>query len=179
MLEDLRETGNLRELRNLLISVKAYLHGRCKNQEFIVYKFIGDGWILLFPRRVHGVYLMELLTGLSKRFRERYEASVAPRLHEKPRVVGLTFGIDEGRLVRFEMTGRVEFIGRALNIASRLQSAIKDKDHNPSYKALVSKHVYQEMRLDGEGYRTKKVTRRLRNIHGGRKRSYIKVMLPV
>jgi class 3 adenylate cyclase len=179
MLEDLRETDRLDCLRKLLISVKSYLHRACENDEFIIYKFIGDGWILLFPRGVDGSYLMSFLTGLSEHFKARLAKLILPELLTQPHIIGLTVGIDEGRLIRFTKTRRVEYIGRALNVASRLQSAIKDRDHRPAYKLLLSKHAYRELKLKQAGYVGKEVTRKLRNIYGGHRRTYVKLKLHV
>lgn len=66
------------------------------------------------------------------------------------------------------MYGQQEYIGRALNIACRLQSAIKDKDSSPAYKALVSNSVFSEYFASAARKVTVyKVRRRLRNIRGG------------
>ena len=49
ILEDLFATNNLGALRDVLIETKNYLRDRAIEFDFIFYKFIGDGWILLFP----------------------------------------------------------------------------------------------------------------------------------
>ena len=36
------------------------------------------------------------------------------------------FGIDAGELIRLELNGQVEYLGRAINVASRLQSYTKE-----------------------------------------------------
>ena len=80
----------------------------------------------------------------------------------------LTFGIEKGPLVSMMMYGQREYIGRALNIACRLQSAIKDKDKSPAYKALVSNVVYNEYFASAsKQLKVYKVKRKLRNIRGG------------
>jgi class 3 adenylate cyclase len=40
--------------------------------------------------------------------------------------MGLTFGMDHGDVIRLVMNGKPEYIGRALNIASRLQGKVKE-----------------------------------------------------
>jgi len=40
--------------------------------------------------------------------------------------------------------GQREYVGRALNVACRLQAAIKDNDNSPAYKALVSKAAFND-----------------------------------
>jgi hypothetical protein len=58
-----------------------------------------------------------------------------------------------------------------------LQSAIKDKDEKPSYKVLFSKHASVDLGIRPGSKGIKSVTRRLRNIHGGKKVELIKVAL--
>ena len=66
------------------------------------------------------------------------------------------------------MYGQKEYIGRALNIACRLQGSIKDNDKSPAYKALVSNSAYNKY-LSSAGAHVKvwRVRRTLRNIRGG------------
>ena len=48
----------------------------------------------------------------------------------------MTFGIDEGQLVKLKMLNNEEYIGRALNIACRLQGAINEIDIYSGYRVL-------------------------------------------
>jgi hypothetical protein len=48
-LEDLRKQGRLRRLARLLHRSMAFLEAEGQERGFTVYKFTGDGWILLFP----------------------------------------------------------------------------------------------------------------------------------
>ncbi len=61
-----------------------------------------------------------------------------------------------------------EYIGRALNVACRLQASIKDEDRSPAYKALVSNTAY--ITYFSAALRQVKVwtlKRKLRNIRDG------------
>jgi hypothetical protein len=49
MIEDLTLTGNIRRLRDLVILLKKWLRSRSETIGFTLYKFTGDGWMLLFP----------------------------------------------------------------------------------------------------------------------------------
>ena len=67
------------------------------------------------------------------------------------------------------MNQRDEYVGRALNIACRLQDAVKDTESHPQcYKALVSARLYNE-RLEKAStkYKVESTTCSLRNILGG------------
>ena len=64
--------------------------------------------------------------------------------------------------------GQQEYIGRALNVACRLQAAIKDADDSPAYKALVSNAAFNKYFTTARKLvKAWKVKRTLRNIRGG------------
>jgi hypothetical protein len=73
-----------------------------------------------------------------------------------------------GPLAPMTIFGQPEYIGRALNVACRLQGAIKDRDKAPSYKALVSNGVYHKyLSFARSRVQVFSVKRQLRNIRGG------------
>ena len=166
IIEDLTLTDNLKEMRRLIIFMKKFLMRKAKVMDFNIYKFTGDGWILLFPHETKGRDIMRLLTELSELCRQLFRRVIS-FLENKPMIRGLTFGIEEGSLVRLKMAGRIEYVGRPLNIACRLQSAIKDKDRNPAYKVLISRHAFRRMFRNRKQYKPQYVRRKLRNIRGG------------
>jgi hypothetical protein len=88
-------------------------------------------------------------------------------LERTPAIVGLTFGLEKGRLASITMYGTKEYVGRALNIACRLQNAVGDNDKSPGYKALVSNPLYHKYFRSVKGYDSVRVKRSLRNIQGG------------
>jgi hypothetical protein len=65
------------------------------------------------------------------------------------------------------MYGQQEYVGRAINVACRLQAAVVDKGRSPAYTALVSNRVYSEYFAETKPHRVVKVTRNLRNINDG------------
>ena len=77
------------------------------------------------------------------------------------------------------MNEQTEYIGRALNVASRLQGAIKDKDKNPAYKVLISKHACNGLQISPQMHKVQNVTRRLRNIRNNQKMELVKLTLQV
>jgi class 3 adenylate cyclase len=168
IIEELTLSGNLKRLNEFLTALKRYLASAQKNVVFDPYKFMGDGWILLFPAETDGKVLFKFLQDLCTFFRREFRQQVLKHLATPPSITGLTFGVEKGPLVSMTMYGQREYIGRALNIACRLQSAIKYKDSSPAYKALVSNDVFNDYFASA----TRKVTvykvrRRLRNIRGG------------
>jgi class 3 adenylate cyclase len=179
MLEDLILSENLRSMRDLILTIRGFIKKEAKLQGFEVYKFIGDGWVLLFPPEWTGESLVTLLEELCRRYKKHWTRYVKPRLQTRPSVVGLTFGVDRGELLKFRMMGQPEYIGRALNVASRLQGAVKQKDDNPAYKVLFSNPSFKALRLSPNFRPSKTVTCALRNIQGGAKYSCVKMTLKV
>jgi class 3 adenylate cyclase len=145
ILEDLKQTDNLQIWRNVLIALKENLLAESAKLNMRLYKFIGDGWILLLPDDVSRDMLFDLLISLSALFDADFDSMIRPLLQRQPAPVGLTFGIDAGELVRLEMNNQMEYLGRAINVASRLQSAAKELAGGCWYKALFAKHVFNSL----------------------------------
>src|SRR5215467_8535111 len=102
---------------------------------------------------------------------------IVPSLSSLPSVLGATLGVERGNLVRMMMNERAEYVGRALNVACRLQNVAKEREshaaneenvHGRCYKAIVSAHLYNE-RLGQMNmpYKVDSTTSPLRNIMSG------------
>jgi hypothetical protein len=167
VIEELMLNGALDRYAQLLTSLKEYLAAAQNELLFDPYKFTGDGWILLFPSLTDGDLLFTFLRDLCRFFRKEFEKEIVRHLATPPDITGLTFGVEKGPLARMKMYGQTEYIGRALNVASRLQASIGDKDKFPNYKALVSNRVFNEYFSTIKGLKIWKVKRTLRNIQGG------------
>ena len=176
IIEGLCLIDNLGRYISLLDRVKRFLRNNASTIGYEVYKFVGDGWIILFPDTAAGNCIMDFLNKLSVHFQKEIK-KVTAILETKPEITGITFGVDIGRLSKIIMLGKREYIGRAINIACRLQAAIKDRDNHPQYKVLMSKHAFKTMKLGLNKYKPRSVTRNLRNIHAGRKYECIKLDL--
>ena len=167
IVEQLTLKGDLKRLQRLLTVVKRYLMEKQKVLPFDVYKFVGDGWILLFPENTDGQKLLHFLKDLCSFFKKEERKEVLDHLDAPPKVTGLTFGIEKGALGAMLMYNQREYVGRAINVACRLQSAIKDKGGSPAYKALVTNTVFNEYFAPATGFTVFKVERTLRNIGNG------------
>ena len=168
VLEELTLSGDLRRYDQLLTSVKEHLASAQDDVLFDPYKFTGDGWILLFPKETKGELAFTFLQGLCRFFKKEFNERIMRHLATPPSMSGLTFGIEKGPLRPMTMYGQLEYIGRALNIACRLQTSIKDKDDSPAYKALVSNAAFNKYFVSAaSGVKVSKVRRTLRNIRGG------------
>src|ERR1043166_602104 len=116
ILEDLLRTENQRRWRNLLIGMKKALVREAVETPFEIYKFVGDGWILLLEHNsISGAALMRLLKTLSATYQHLFHHGICEVLGISDYLVGLTFGVDFGTLVKIVMNSKAEYIGRALN----------------------------------------------------------------
>ena len=142
-IEDLVKTDELDSYCNLLKDFKHFLSA-LNIDGMTIYKFLGDGFVLLFDKKV----LFDEVLMVSKRtaeyakerialfVRDNIETTVIPR-------IGITIGIDIGNLKAIKLNGETEFIGRAINVSSRLQSSLKDKEH--VNKILMSVKAYKNI----------------------------------
>lgn len=136
---------------------------------FELYQFTGDGWIMLFPDTIRGEALVQFMYNLCEMINAELARHIIPSLSSMPPVLGATLGVEAGNLMRMTMNGREEYVGRALNIACRLQDAVKDKESQSGcYKALVSARLYNErLATANTRYKVEPTTCSLRNILGG------------
>jgi class 3 adenylate cyclase len=167
MLEDLKQTDTLAIWRNLLISQKRAIldHNAVSGVE--IYKFIGDGWVLLFPENIKKATMVDFLGEVSREFDMGYDF-VKDSLQRQAPKVGLTFGIDSGHLIKLEMNEQTEYIGRAINVAARLQGFAKDLQPSDPYQAVFSKHSFNQMSPTcNHKLNVREVKANLRNVVGG------------
>ena len=180
ILEELLRTENLILWRNLIINLKQYLRKKRSSVDFEMYKFLGDGWILLFNPRTEGLEIFEFLEGLSSRFSFLYKRHIRGVLNIRIPIVGLNFGMDKGSCIQVQLNNQPEYIGRTLNVAARLQSAIGQRDKKPQNKILISKNLYatftDSRKIRGK-YKVQSVRRSLKNISGGKDYRCLKVAI--
>jgi class 3 adenylate cyclase len=167
IMEDLLKTGNILVWRNMLINYIKHLAEASKDMGFELYKFTGDGWILLFDSTYNGKKILNYLSDLCKKFEIDYRNQIRRILENPPDIAGLTFGMDSGSLVLIEMMGGREYVGRAMNIASRLQGAIEDTDILTGYRVMISNSLFQNMEADLDNFHPELVRRKLKNIVRG------------
>lgn len=178
ILEDLLRSDNEKRWRDLLIEIKTFLMQERVIRQFEIYKFIGDGWILLFDFNFPPEELFSLLKRLCDKYDSAFKRRIRRVLTTEIDSIGITFGLDMGRLIHFVMNEVEEYIGRYLNVAARLQGAIKDGDATPAGKVLMSKPFYDHVRAAiSKDYKTYTVKRTLRNVAGGERYRPIKLIL--
>jgi len=89
----------------------------------------------------------------------------------------MTFGIDMGLLSEVESSiAEVEYVGKALNVACRLQSLTKEvEDRLPEYTALISKHCFNSLPGTSDDIKAAPIQHELRNMDQGRPQPLFRV----
>lgn len=168
ILEDLTRTDSLKQYDRLLKNIRVWLAGNANTSKYALYKFTGDGWLLLFPANlVTGKDLMSFLLRLSNKYNQYREQFIDDYLESIPETKGLMYGIEIGSVRKLVLGKEVEFVGRAINVACRLQAAVKNNNDNPDYQCLLSRKVYNTYMKQVETYDFIPSRRALRNISGG------------
>jgi class 3 adenylate cyclase len=167
ILEALKRIDKLALWRNLHVDLKRHILEEGRALFIQPYKFSGDGWILLFPEDVPRADLCGFLSGLSQWFAAQFEKRVSNLLSHRPSPIGLMFGVDAGELIRLEINETVEYLGRAINVASRLQGETKQLAGGPGDKALFSRNSFFMAGTAPEGVAYAPAVANLRNVSDG------------
>jgi hypothetical protein len=168
IIEDLLKTSNIKSWRDLIISMKEYLMDKAPIHGAKVYKFIGDGWIILFDRPYSGKNILQLLSGVCEQFENYYTSNIFPLLDTPPEIYGLTFGLDEGPLIQLTMQDKTEYLGRPINVACRLQGIINEMDIKRGFRIFMSHRLFHILKHDLIDCEYNETERSLRNISEGK-----------
>ena len=140
MMEDVQMNSSLDSYYDMIDSILEFLKSFKPNQ-FIIYKFLGDGFILLFDESVSP----EIIYKFSEELVDISNKIIRAFINEKmqninvPRI-GITIGVDSGILL--EKKG--EYVGRSINIACRLQGKL-DLTESVN-RIIISKKVYSNIK---------------------------------
>ncbi|MBN1664677.1 MAG: hypothetical protein JW943_13845 [Deltaproteobacteria bacterium] len=168
ILEDLIKTDNIKRWQDMLDQMTDYLEINKSNFSADIYKFIGDGWIILFekPSSVDGFF--KFISSINQNYEKRYINDIYPYLEKPPEISGLTFGIDEGQLIQIRMHEKQEYIGRPINIACRLQGAINEIDIKRGFNVFMSHRLFNSLKVYELDLYSEVTERPLRNISEGK-----------
>lgn len=136
---------------------------------YSIYKFLGDGWVLIIDPETDKAALLSFFAELCYTYCHYFKEEVEKHLSTKISPIGLTFGLDIGNIFSVDIGGNQEFMGPPLNIAARLQSCITNqniKGDNPANQLMMIRRNYikhfKSVVLDQYAY--KKAERTLKNI---------------
>jgi class 3 adenylate cyclase len=164
ILERLKQRDRVPVWRTFLLALKRAVVREGNLLHMELYNFTGDGWILLFPENTTTDSACQFMKVISQRFIARFQKYVSSFLTVRPDPFGLSFGIDVGSLICIPMNRKIEYLGRAINVACRLQSCTKEFDGGPSYKAVFSTDSFNRHNHPEPSVRAERKLVRLRNV---------------
>ena len=134
----------------------------------------------LYRLQPKGMEIFQFFEDLSDKFASYYRRHIRNVLNIRIPAVGLKFGMDIGTCIQVQMNQQQEYIGRPLNVATRLQDAIRQRDKKPENKVLLPKSLYatfKDRRTIERKYKVWSVPRNLKNISEGEGFRCVKVEL--
>jgi class 3 adenylate cyclase len=177
IIEELQKRDALPNLRRLLGVLSEHIASKAKLLRMTIGNFTGDGWVFLFPEDIESVELFKFLEGLSSVYHEQYYCRVGKHLESSPKAIGLTFGIDYGPIWKMRLNGRAEYIGRAINVACRLQGSVREKRQPFIFHALVSMPAYERYFKMLPNLNAVVVSRRLKNIKDSKTNNFYRLQV--
>ena len=164
ILEKLQEQDKLRVWRKFWKGIFNHVSKLSWNgAKCIVYKFVGDGFILLY-RPHYARDIMAFCESLKTYINENTNQIIEDHISGFSGRTGITIGIDKGEVIRMRLRGNPEYMGKAINVAARLQSLLKLPEH--SNKLLVSMAVKNEIQEQIGDAVCKPVEESLHNLYG-------------
>jgi len=164
ILESLENQNKVKIWNDFWEEVYQHLHNIEEPIEnFEIYKFVGDGFIILCDER-NELEILSYCHKLTIKINTLIQDIIEEHIETEIDRVGITIGIDYGKIVRVEINKNSEYTGKAINIASRLQSSLKEKEH--ANKMLISKKVKNRIANIYDSKYLKSTDRILHNLHG-------------
>lgn len=168
MLEDLAVNNRVEAMSGLIDGLYAFLNGKVNQYPLDVYKFTGDGFLLMMDESVSMDEVLSFciaLTYISREllvwFKDEYLS-----IDELPRE-GITVGIAYGDTFRVESPNNrstTEYVGRPLNLATRLQGKLNKPEH--TNKVLFEKVLYKRIENELFSRSCRRTKRVLHNVSG-------------
>ena len=167
--EDLAHNNDLPLWRKTLKKIERKLENKRDTLGFSIYKFLGDGWVLIIDPDTDKKELLHYFAELCDAFSDHFNKTIEKRLSTEIKPVGLTFGLDIGEIFPINIAGTKEYMGPTLNITARLQSCISNpnklEDDPSNQLMMVRRNYYKYFKDDVDGiYKLVKARRKLKNI---------------
>lgn len=164
-IEDLQKRDKTDKYKQLIKEVADYLEKDVLEYGYEIYKFLGDGFILIFSEKIVVDKILLFIINLTEKCKKILEvfSSKYIQTSEIPRV-GITVGLDRGKLqeIKFD-NDREEYIGRPINVACRLQGKLTEPEE--VYRCLMTNDVYNELSINELKRVCYPVRKRLKNIN--------------
>jgi len=145
MLEDLHRTNTIEEYTVLISDIMTFLKSNSTQYGYEIYKFLGDGFILIFQDSTLIDSILEFCVALTNDCNAYIEKFISEKIEAETGILrkGITIGIDRGYVSKLSINGKDEYVGRPINVSTRLQSSLDKKEH--ANRVLMSFKLYREI----------------------------------
>lgn len=166
LIEDLHRTVSVHKLKLLIDEISTFLEKNKDIFHYEIYKFLGDGFILIFESEYQIDSVLEFSLALTYDCNHNIEQFIIDNIENESGIKrkGITIGIDKGNIEDILILGHNEYVGRPINYASRLQGSLDKEEH--TNKALISLKLYREIMNDKFKIISSKTNRSFKNIAG-------------
>lgn len=143
ILQELASDQMLEKYRDFMVEIRTSVEALCKTNSIscVSYKFLGDGWIFLLDSGITGKQLIEFFDWLAFAYFSSFSNHIIKNINIPiDNILGMTVGVDFGKLVKFQIENETEYVGKPLNFAARLQA--KGKEQEMAFALVLSNKVY-------------------------------------
>jgi class 3 adenylate cyclase len=146
MLENLHLTNRTEKYEILIHDIVRFLEKNAAHYNYEIYKFLGDGFILIFSESTSIYLILEFCTALTSECNAYIKEFLRQHIETEDGIPrrGITIGVDKGYITKLSIDGKDEYVGRPINVSTRFQSSLDGEEH--TNRALLSLKLYQEIK---------------------------------
>jgi hypothetical protein len=146
MLEDLHRRNEIEKYSILIDDIMRFLKKNATRYNYDIYKFLGDGFILIFSDSTSIDLILEFCTALTSECNAYIKEFIHLHIEAEGSIRrrGITMGVDKGYVSKLLIDGKDEYVGRPINISTRFQSSLDGEEH--TNRALLSLKLYYEIK---------------------------------
>ena len=165
IIEDLQNQGIMGRWDEFLVEITQSIENYIPENNIggHIYKFLGDGYVLIVNESC-SEKILTLCFDIYQMIFPKLEVLIEEFLNIEPNRIGITIGIDYGKLHKVSIQNQTEYLGKAINTAARLQTSLEKKEH--TNKLLISKVVKKSICRPYKSDLYKETTRQMRNLYG-------------
>jgi len=128
ILEGLQSRGKIGLYNELFGHIETLIRRLGQGFGCRIYKFLGDGYILLVNEDTTTEELIVLCAVICRTCNTLLKEGILEEINFTPKRIGFTFGCDIGEIHALSIGGKAEFTGKVINLSSRLQSSLSAPD---------------------------------------------------
>lgn len=144
IIENLVSNGQEENYRDLIDNLIDVINQSSIQKE--LYKFLGDGFLILFEEDVEPNQIMKMIQNISTKMNNLLKQFINDYVDQDIDKIGMTFGLAFGPIHKVKLKEfSNEYFGRPINLASRMQASVIDANtvlvQNDVYRRITDKEL--------------------------------------